>query len=378
MTPSAESRPQRIALCLVADDHVVDRAGGAVRYLQIGLIDEPFDPTLVVPEGSRAKSLVAGPADAVTHRAGSRFLARWETRRTATIVSERMSESRHDSPVIVHALSGRSCRLAAQIAQNVGGQLILTLSSRDEADDPSLPILAGDVVRIIVPCRALHDALKNSSFGERTIETIRVGMPTTRSPSAFREPGRIPSLVYAGPLDRESGCDTLLQAVKLVLQKHAELQVFLVGKGRSEPSLREMTRILDIDSNVTFTGRLDNWRTAMEGADVFCLPQRHHAVREEPLQALADGLAVVAAENPLYESLSDRATALFVREGEPSDLAARILELLDDRPLARQLAVMAQSYMREHHSVDRMVTEHVRVYRQVAGRTDVIQHPAAR
>ncbi len=93
---------------------------------------------------------------------------------------------------------------------------------------------------------------------------------------------------------------------------------------------------------------------------------------------MADGLAMVAAENPLYESFADRATAMIYDEGEPTDLAARILELLEDRQKARQLAAMAQSYMREHHSVDRMITEHVRCYRQGAGPSDVIQHPAAR
>ncbi|MCZ6816420.1 MAG: glycosyltransferase family 4 protein [Planctomycetota bacterium] len=378
MTPSAESRPKRIVLCLVANEHVIHRAAGAVRYLQIGLIDEPFDTFLVTPESGGSRLLAAGPANIVTHRSGSRFLSHWTMRRTAAIVQERIAELRHDGPVIVHALDGQACRLAAQIASTVGGQLVLTLSSLDDLADPRLPVVARDSALIIVPCRALCEAVEQSSFGHVKIETILVGTTATRSPSAFREPNRTPSLIYAGPLKEESGCDTLLRAVKQVLQAHPTLQVFLVGKGRGESALRALARALEVGSNVTFTGRLDNWRTALDGADVFCLPCRHRSVREEPLQAMADGLAMVAAENPLYESFADRATAMIYDEGEPTDLAERILELLEDRKKARQLAAMAQSYMREHHSIDRMITEHVRCYRQVAGPSDVIQHPAAR
>src|SRR5439155_410215 len=80
-----------------------------------------------------------------------------------------------------------------------------------------------------------------------------------------------------------------------------DLTVFMVGKGPAEAQWRRTADSLDMRAAVIFTGNIDNWRNALTGADIFCVPHAPAEIREEPLQALADGLAVVAANGSVYD-----------------------------------------------------------------------------
>lgn len=377
VTPLSETSTERIILCLVADAATIDRVAGAMHRLQAGLIDQAFDVVLVVPE-SVLSDVVAANAALVRYRPGSGLFARWEQRRLIGAVQRQVAAFRHEGPVIVHALSGPALHVAAPIAAAVEGTLVVTLSSEAAFVDPILPELARRCAGIMVPCRAIGERVEHTSFAGRLVETVCLGVESGNVPAAFRFSDRAPSLIHVGPLTLNAGCDTMLRAAKHVMEQYPNLLVFLVGKGPAEASLRQLARILNIHLSVTFTGRLRNWRSALAGADMFCLPRAVPEAREEPLQALADGLAVVAAEGCPYDALRDGQTALLFPENAVTELANRICRFLDDRQFARGIAATAQSYMREHHTVDGMVAGFARFYCRAGGRTEILAHPGVR
>jgi glycosyltransferase involved in cell wall biosynthesis len=126
---------------------------------------------------------------------------------------------------------------------------------------------------------------------------------------------------------------------------------------------------LDIQAAVTFTGRLEHWQTVLEAADIFCLPRAGATFREEPIHALAAGLAVVAADDSLYDGFIDGTTALLFPPGDEVGIADRICRLLDNPELSARLAAAAQAHARANYSVARMVADHVRLYRQLETRS---------
>ncbi|MCD4669278.1 MAG: glycosyltransferase family 4 protein, partial [Actinomycetia bacterium] len=204
------------------------------------------------------------------------------------------------------------------------------------------------------------------------VELVPVGVPAKSSPSAFSNQLRSPSLVVAGELTPDAGVETLLHAVKRVLPHHPTLAVFVIGKGPTEQSLRHLANALGIGLHVTFTGRLEHWRTAMEAADIFCLPGLCNVFREEPLHALATGLAIVASEDSPYEELANEETALLFPPGNIEKLADQLRALLDNPERARIFAATAQAQARSCHSASRMIADHVRIYNQVAVRNSSI------
>ncbi|MBN2560769.1 MAG: glycosyltransferase family 4 protein [Phycisphaerae bacterium] len=370
--PERIEGPRRLVLCLVADEQAIDRFPTAVRYLQIGLLDEAVDTVLVIPEHNRAKSLISGPTTVVTHRNTRWPLARWARRGVIAQVRRRIDALRAPAPVIVHAMTASVAALAADMAAATGGDLIVNLSSALDINSPDLAPHTERVATFITPSQRVHRAVTASSAIQAPIEIVRFGAPALASPAAFSAPQLAPALVFAGELSAGCGVEAIIRAAKRVLQSHPNLLVFIIGKGPAESSLRHLVDALGLSSTITFTGRLEHWRTVLEAADIFCLPRSGAAYREEPIHALAAGLAVIAAEGSPYDGMIDEQTALLFPEDDEARLADQICRLLDNHEFARSLAITAQSQAKSRHSIAKMVSDHVRIYRQLESRSSTL------
>ncbi len=184
--------------------------------------------------------------------------------------------------------------------------------------------------------------------------------------------------MYAGSLTRDSGVAYVLRAAKRAISDHPTLMVVILGKGPAENELRQLAASLGIAPNVTFVGRLEQWRSALGAADIFCQTGGQVQFSEEPLFAMAAGLAIVAPQDSVCNGLRDQETALLFSADDHSQMADRIRRMLNDQALARSLAATAQSYVRSHNSVARMVGEHVRVYQRLSTKSSTIAMPKDR
>jgi glycosyltransferase involved in cell wall biosynthesis len=354
---------QRTVLCLIAGPTAIERHGSAMRYLQLGLIDEPIDTVLVLPDYRRALSVAAPAAKRIAHHKAGWPMVHWARRRTVSRATSAIRSFRPGSPVVVHALDIESLPMATQIANAANGRLIVTLSSFDEIQSAEFRQASGRLSFVVSASRVLADRMPVLSI---PVEVIHAGVVVRDEPVAFHGSISAASILYVGPLHHAAECDTLLKAVRQVSEQAQTLPVFLVGKGPAELELRALARTLGMADQATFTGRLENWRPAVEAADIFCLPSAAGDVREEPLQALGDGLAVIAARSSIYDCLRHEETALLFPGGDAAALADAIIRLISDPASARNLARQGQTYVREHLSVGRMVADYVRLYRAAA------------
>jgi len=373
--PTDPDNVSRQTVCFVADDDVAERFPSMLRYLQIGLIDEAIDAILVAPERSRAIGLAGGPTLVIPYHNLQWPLSRWGRRVLLEEIRRQAEAMPGGAPVIVHGLSASSAALAAEITDYLGGDLVLTVTSTTETSEPSLQRPLEAVSSLIAPTRAIHRATEASAFGRKKTEFIPLGVAACSTPSAFNNPQRAPALAYAGSLSNESGAANLLRAARRVLTAHPTLLVFIIGKGPAEGNLRHLAESLGMTESVTFTGRLEQWRSALEAADIFCVLSGDDTLREEPLQALADGLACVAPAEVACDGFIDEQTALLYSGGDFEQIADLLQRLLDDHAAARKLAAAAQSQTRSHNSISRMVSEHVRIYRKLHGRSDTLAIP---
>ena len=372
MSAAKSDHSQRLILCLVADEEAIERFPAVVRYLQVGLIDEPVKVILVVPEHNRASTLISGPTSVLSYSKMSWPFRHWTVRTLISKVQQKIDSIQHDATVIVHGLALTTAPLAAAIATATGGELVLNVSSAAMMDDLDLMRWLDHASALVTPVEAIREAIKTSPLAAKSAEVIPLGVVSEDAPAAFNEPQNTPTVVYAGALTADAGLDTLLLATRHVLQKRAGLQLFILGKGPAESQLRHMAESLNIGLNVTFTGRLEHLRAAMRAADVFCLPHALPVFREELIHAMALGLVVIAARGSFCDDLIDRQTALLFPERDEIELARRIDDLLDQPELARTIAATGQARARSHHSVSKMVAGFLRLYRQLGSRHETL------
>lgn len=148
-------------------------------------------------------------------------------------------------------------------------------------------------------------------------------------------------VAWHGRVDRHrKGVDVLLDAW-IALRDRSGLparRLVLVGSGGDDDYLAGRLREAGGD-DVTWVREyvLDKRRIAelLSAADVYAFPSRHEGFAVAPLEAMAAGLALVAAAVPgVAEMLPDgeRSGGLVVPPGEPAPFADALALLLADRP----------------------------------------------
>jgi glycosyltransferase involved in cell wall biosynthesis len=154
------------------------------------------------------------------------------------------------------------------------------------------------------------------------------------------------------------GLDVLVDAWDLICSQRpgANILLLLVGSGRNTSALRDRVaanpRIRWIDRYVL--DRRELWRF-LSAADVYTLPSRHEGFAVAPVEAMACGLPVVAADASGIADLlagGEDAGGLVVPRGDPAALAATLLRVMDDDGLARELGARARRRAEQQYSLD--------------------------
>jgi glycosyltransferase involved in cell wall biosynthesis len=153
------------------------------------------------------------------------------------------------------------------------------------------------------------------------------------------------------------GLDVLLEAWNLICEEHpgGQLLLLLVGQG---DNTAELGRRVQGDQRVRWIDRFvhdrDELKTYLCAADVYTLPSRHEGFAIAPLEAMACGLPVVAADaSGVADLLGDgeEAGGVVVPREDPVALATALGRLLEDPALARQLGSQARRRAQEEFSL---------------------------
>ncbi len=168
-----------------------------------------------------------------------------------------------------------------------------------------------------------------------------------------------PLVVYAGRVSFEKRVDVLAEAVGLL---DPGTRVAVVGDGPALPWLKERLA----GAPVVFPGFLDGERLAAAYAtgDVFAFPSDSETLGFAAIEAMASGVAVVAADaGGIPHIVHHEKNGLLVAPGDAVALADAIRRLTRDDDLRRALAAAGRREA-ERWSWDAATTDLVRRYRQ--------------
>ncbi len=155
-------------------------------------------------------------------------------------------------------------------------------------------------------------------------------------PQAFAKESRIIGgkpgpfrLVIIGALeDMWKGHDVLFKAMQLCLKSGLDLQLEVIGSGRSLPALEALAAKLGIRTRVAFVGQLDRQgvRAHLDEADLFVLPSRGEGLPRAAIEAMARGLPALGTTVGGFPELLPAED--LVPRGDAHSLANKIREVL--------------------------------------------------
>lgn len=177
-------------------------------------------------------------------------------------------------------------------------------------------------------------------------------------------PDDAPLLLFVANDYARKGLDALLQAMT---QLPADAQLAVAGNPAHIPRYRQSADSLGLRGRVHFLGSLNDLSPAYRAADCLAHPTLEDSFAMVVLEAMAHGLPVVVsgpAHCGISGQLQDGVQALLL--GDPrdaSELARRIVQVLQDPLLTERLRHQALAFAQQH-SWEKAALQYEALYRQ--------------
>jgi glycosyltransferase involved in cell wall biosynthesis len=171
---------------------------------------------------------------------------------------------------------------------------------------------------------------------------------------------------HVGALDNDQkGQEYIISVARMVERSHPGLQFLLVGGGDDEAMLKSLAAGL---GNLVFTGFVNNVGDYLAAFDMFVLPSNREGIGSILLDAMDQGLPVIASRvGGVPDIVHDAENGILIDAGRVDQLHAAILELRDSPERRRALGESGREFARQY-SAEAMACKYIEIYRTALGR----------
>ena len=184
-------------------------------------------------------------------------------------------------------------------------------------------------------------------------------------------------LGYAGSFSPYEGLELLLEAIGQVLPQCPTIKVLLIGAGGNENELRALTKQLNLQDQIIFTGRVEHAEIQRyySAVDVFVYPRLSTRLTNmvtplKPLEAMAAGRLVLASDVGGHRELIEhQKTGILFRANDAESLADEIIKLVTDRATWTALRRTGRQFVETERTWARGVSAYREVYERLVAST---------
>ncbi|NOT33973.1 MAG: glycosyltransferase family 4 protein [Candidatus Eisenbacteria bacterium] len=278
---------------------------------------------------------------------------------------------------LIHAHDARSHGIAL-LARALGARVPVVVSRRTDAAIgrgwASRLKYRGPVARWLAVSEAVAAKLRAAGVDADRIAVVASGIehrPAGGAAVARATLGVAPDARVIGTvaaLTPEKGHEVLLEAAVRVCRREPRARFVWIGEGPERARLVARRDALGLAAHVMFAGAHRDARALMPGFDLLVAPSRIEGLGTAVLEAMADGVPVVAsAVGGLRELIRNRETGRSVPVGDPAALADVILQAFAEPSETRQMSELARVEA-ARYDVSTMVEATWREYERVIRR----------
>jgi len=146
-------------------------------------------------------------------------------------------------------------------------------------------------------------------------------------------------IIAVGRLHPQKGFTYLLKAFKIVRENRINADLTILGEGREEVNLKNLTRDLGLDNQVVFAGFQENPYKYMKNSDIFVLSSIFEGFGNVLIEAMACGIPVISTRCPSGpdEIITNNVNGVLVPVRDEKALADAMINLLKDRNKAERM-----------------------------------------
>ncbi len=185
------------------------------------------------------------------------------------------------------------------------------------------------------------------------------------------EPAQTPRIVAVGSLKPLKAYDVLLEGLASLAAGGSQFELSIAGSGSEGPRLVEMAARLGLSERVRFLGEVADVPGLLARAHLAVHPSRSEGLCNAILEAMAEGLPVVAcAVGGTPELIEDGYNGLLIPPGLSEPLAEAVGRLLRDPPLRARLGGAALDSVQHRYNESSIADQYEHVFRSL-GEFDV-------
>jgi glycosyltransferase involved in cell wall biosynthesis len=151
------------------------------------------------------------------------------------------------------------------------------------------------------------------------------------------------------------GVEGIIKAVNIVRKTIPDIQLIIAGDGPELENLKQLSKELDLQKNITFLGRISKQETESLRREsiLYILNSTYEGLPHTVLTSFYAGIPVIATDIPgTNEAAIDNQTAVLVPPENPEALAEAIENLMKDPEKQKMLVENGRKLLREKFSWD--------------------------
>lgn len=201
-------------------------------------------------------------------------------------------------------------------------------------------------------------AIERGGMDPKKVFVVRSGPKLDRlrifPPKEELKCGRKFLVGYVGVMGAQEGIDLLLQAASYLIKDLGRMDVHfgLVGGGTSLEEMKQMAIELGIGDFVTFTGRVPDQELLemLNTAEICVNPDVANEMNDK--STMNKIMEYMALEKPIVQfdltegKVSAQNASLYAKKNDPVDMAHKILQLLDNPELRKQMGEFGRNRIR--------------------------------
>ena len=174
-------------------------------------------------------------------------------------------------------------------------------------------------------------------------------------------------ILHFGRLSYEKNIDVLIKAFSRLAKTHQDVSLLLIGDGPSKKNLIKLTKKLNLEKQVIFTGFIDNQILISSGllsiGDIFATASAMENNPMAVLEAMAWGLPIVGVNQAgLMELVSTN--GFLVKPGNTKELAEKMEKILYDGELATIMGKESAELVKDY-SIDQTTQRLLHFYQKL-------------
>jgi glycosyltransferase involved in cell wall biosynthesis len=223
-----------------------------------------------------------------------------------------------------------------------------------------LSYLTLKISTLVVAC-SNSVAMGISNKSQPHMVVVHNGIADVEPRSHAGKPGHPPTILLIGRISAWKGQDVGIRMMREpALREHPRKPLLLIvgteppgEEGQYLPRLQKLACELQIDERIVFMGQLDDVTQAIaEASVVLNLSQRPDPFPLTALEAMRAGAPIVSSSQGGLPEMLGTSALLVTPPDDVSALAARVVQILDDPILARDLGRAARLRWEQNFSLD--------------------------